>query len=169
MEGSRRNIEHPLAARTMRVVRLTEDYIPDTAPTATTTPTMYKKDLLLQVSPAKDGWVIVKPLESTTSDPSWVPERIVKRALPGFYRARSTIVHRNGVATISAGEIVRVVDTCPYNGSPYNGSPYNGSPYNGSPYNGFQCEQSPYPWVHAQASVKSTCKTMSVEKSYTFY
>ena len=115
---SNSNTEYHPPARTMQIVRLVEDYTPDATAHVIPKQILHKKDLLLRVYPAEDGWVIVKPLQSTTSDPSWVPEKLIKPASPGLYRARSDIAHPLESRSISAGEIVKVIDTRPSKQSP---------------------------------------------------
>ena len=97
----------------MQIVRLLEDYVPDATAHMIPKQILYKKNLLIRVYPAENGWVIVKPLQSTTSDPSWVPERLIKPASPGLYRARSDISRPHDFGYIPRGDIVKVVDIHP--------------------------------------------------------
>lgn len=89
-----------------RILRLLEDYTPD--PSAPSQEKFCKKNLLLEVGDRKDGWVLVKQLPFYDSVPCWVPEHLVTKAAPGFYRLRYSM--QCGRRKIPGGHIVKVLD-----------------------------------------------------------
>ena len=90
-----------------RILRLLEDYTPD--PPATSQEKYCRKDLLLEVGNRKDGWVMVKQLDCYDSVPGWVPQRLVTKATPGFYRLRKDMELRFGIK-VARGHMLKVSD-----------------------------------------------------------
>ena len=68
---------------------------------------LYKRDLLEEVSPAKDNRVLVKVLGDKDSTPNYVSTNLVVEAQPGFYRAKSRVKHTR-YPSIPEGDIVKV-------------------------------------------------------------
>ena len=96
-----------MPSKATRILRLLEDYTPE--PSAPSQEKLFKKNLLLEVGDRKDGWVLVKQLRFYNSVPRWIPEKLVTKAAPGFYRVRHSM--QCGRRKIPAGQIVKVLDT----------------------------------------------------------
>ena len=82
----------PLAIMTTRTLRLLEDHISEFVDPSTNEPIKFdKRYLLMEVTPPRDGWILVKAFFDKQSPPVWIPQRLVQDAQPGFYRVRSEI------------------------------------------------------------------------------
>lgn len=93
------------------ILRVVEDYYPDPNDTE---PKLKKRNLVLKLAPPKNGWVLVKGIIDSGDLPTWIPERIVTKAQPGFYRTlaklstRSERVPDSMKKHVHEGEIVEV-------------------------------------------------------------
>ena len=97
-----------MPVRSKRILRLLEDYTPD--PSAPSQEGFSSKNLLLEVGNRKDGWLMVKQLDCYDSVPGWVPERLVTKPTPGFYRLRKDMEFELGELKVASGHMVKASD-----------------------------------------------------------
>ena len=94
---------------TAKILRLVEDYVfASPASSMNNQITFYKRNLVVQIAPPKDGWVLVKALVDAKSLPAWIPQRLVTKAQAGFYRAL-TELHLCESDSVRPGDVIELV------------------------------------------------------------
>ena len=94
---------------TAKILRLLEDYVSDSSdPSTNSQITLYKRNLLLQVTAPKNKWVLVRSLVDTKIPPIWIPHRLVRKAQAGFYRV-SNKVSLCDEGSVHSGDIIEVL------------------------------------------------------------